>query len=97
MSLIICFELFLSWIAITEVTTESASISVALYNYIPDLNDDNLTSYKQLVKTDFETSCDNCEISVTVDNKHYDPYSSDLKEDLTKFDVLEIDAVTLGT
>ena len=90
-------ELFLSCIAISQVTIESATIFVALYNDIPDLNEDRLNSYKNLVEIEFEKSCkDKHKVQVVVDEK-YDPYSSDLKKYLRTFDIIEIDAVKLGT
>ena len=90
-------ELFLSCIAISQIAIESATIFVALYNYIPDLNEDRLNSYKNLVEIEFEKSCkDKHKVQVVVDEK-YDPYSSDLKKYLRTFDIIEIDAVKLGT
>lgn len=90
-------ELLLSCIAVTHVSIESATISVALFNSIPDLNEDNLSSYKKLVETEFQKGSPDHIVQVAVDQNEYDPYSSNLKEYLNKFDIIEIDAVTLGT
>lgn len=80
----------------TQVLVESATISVALYNVIPDLNEDHLDSYKHLVESEFKKySYDKHNVLVVVDGE-YDPYSSDLKKYLKTFDILEIDAVKLG-
>ena len=93
---LICLQLLLSFIAVFQVGIESASISVALYNSIPDLNEDGLKSYKTLVENEFKRSCsDQHEVLVVVDEE-YNPYSSDLKKYLKTFDIIEIDAVTLG-
>ena len=92
-----CIELFLSCILITQVVVESATIYVALYNSIPDLNEDHLDSYKKLVESEFKEYCnDKHDVMVVVDEE-YDPYSSDLKKYLKSFDIIEIDAVKLGT
>ena len=88
--------LFLGCIAITQVVIESATISVALYNSIPDLNGDSLNSYKNLVETEFEKSNDGEHKVLVVVDSEYDPYSNDLKQYLETFDIIEIDAVNLG-
>ena len=90
-------EAFLSCIITTQVVVESATISVALYNYIPDLNDDGLDSYKNLVESEFRKICNDKHDVVIVVDGEYDPYSSNLKKYLRTFDILEIDTVKLGT
>lgn len=97
MFLLLRLELLLSCLAITQVAIESARISVALYNSIPDLNGDGLKSYKNLVEAEFKkSSSDQHEVLVVVD-EDYNPYSENLKEYLKTFDIIEIDAVNLGT
>ena len=96
--LILCVELFLSCILTTQVVVESATIYVALYNSIPDLNEDSLDSYKNLVESEFKEYCnDKHDVMVVVDEEYYNPYSDDLKKYLKSFDIIEIDAVKLGT
>ena len=91
-------ELLLSCIVVTQVAiSESATISVALYNSIPDLNEDCLSSYKNLVESEFQKSHPDHRVQVAVYKSEYDPYSCHLKDYLSKFDIIEIDAVTLGT
>ena len=95
--LILCVELFLSCILTIQVVVESATIYVALYNSIPDLNEDSLDSYKNLVESEFKEYCnDKHDVMVVVDEEYY-PYSDDLKKYLKSFDIIEIDAVKLGT
>jgi hypothetical protein len=97
--LILCVELFLSCILTTQVVVESATISVALYNSIPDLNEDSLESYKNLVESEFKkySHCNDKHDVVVVVDEEYDPYSSELKNYLKTFDIIEIDAMKLGT
>ncbi len=94
---LIYLELLLGCIAVTQVAIESATISVALYNSIPDLNGDNLASYQKLVKNEFQKNHPDHTVEVTVSTEEYNPYSEDLKNYLNEFDIIEIDAVTLGT
>jgi hypothetical protein len=96
LGLILCAQLFLSCILISQVIVESATISVALYNSIPDLNEDNLESYKNLVESEFKQYSNYQHNVRAVVDQTYDPYSSDLKKYLKTFDIIEIDAVKLG-
>ena len=93
--------LLLTFIAMTLVavgTSESATIRVGLYNSIPDLNEDQLLSYKEMVEREFNKFTQGVHtVDAVVDPTEYSPYEN-LSTYFTdgKFDALEIDTVSLG-
>ena len=83
--------------AVTFISVQPAHIRVALYNSIPDLNQDQLNSYKEMVESEFRYYCsDEHQVEVVVDSDVYDPYADDLGQYFQEFDLIEIDALTLG-
>ena len=92
--------ILLTFVAMTIAvgTSESATIRVGLYNSIPDLNEDDLLSYKEMVEIEFNKFTQGVyTVDAVVNSTEYSPYG-DLATYLTKgnFDALEIDTVSLG-
>lgn len=77
------------------LTVAAVQLRVGLYNEIPDLQRDKLATYKSMVETSFNTS--EHTVEAVVDTTTYSPYSSNLREYLNNFDLIEIDTVSLAT
>ena len=73
--------------------TDAVKIRVGLYNHIPDLGEDELQSYKELVEKGFASGSHTVE--AVVDGNKYSPYGK-LDEYLVNFDLIEIDTATLA-
>ena len=77
-------------------TTEAANLKVGLYNEIPDVGRDCLTSYKTMVEANFNLEYPLHTVDAIVDSSLYDPYgdlTKYIQED--KYDLLEIDTISL--
>ena len=74
---------------------EKICLKVGLYNSIPDLGEDHLNSYKNLVVAEFKKIAPNVYLDVAV-GKRYVPYAESLESYFTEkhFDMLEIDMAT---
>lgn len=89
--LVISAVLFISTIA--SVKPDAVELKLGVYNEIPDVNDDNLQSYKNMIETGYNNSDHTVNAVV---NSSYDPYGN-----LTKYivddsyDLLEIDTISL--
>ena len=95
-----CILLLASALAVCS----AVQIKVGIYNYIPDLNNDGLQAYKEMIQNDFKLYCEanlliaDCSVDAVVDSSVYDPYGN-LADYLENqgFDILEIDTgYTLG-
>ena len=91
-------------IASALAVCSAVQIKVGIYNYIPDLNNDGLQAYKEMIENDFKLYCEtnllitDCSVEAVVNSSVYDPYG-DLADYLENqgFDILEIDTgYTLG-
>ena len=99
----VLLDLALCFIVVLTVTADTTNIRVGLYNYIPDLNDDKLASYKEMVENEFRQYSLNrgkdFEVDAVVNTSVYDPYAgvTVLEQSLVdgSFDMLEIDTVSL--
>ena len=90
MIIFISIQLLLAGICFT---TASINLKVGLYNSIPDLQGDNLTSYKLMVEKGFNN--DDHTVNAVVNEDDYSPYGP-LKKYLNRdFDLIEIDTANL--
>ncbi len=82
-------------IAICTVA-DAVQLKIGIYNSIPDLANDQLASYKNLIQDGFIANYPSVSIDAVVDTDEYDPYGN-LVEYLTtgNFDMLEIDTISL--
>ena len=76
-------------------TVAAVTMKVGLYNYIPDLANDNLQSYKDFIKSKWDSKGTGIELDLVVNKTLYDPYSNVLDEYLgdgeNSFDLVEVD------
>ena len=77
--------------------TLATDLKVGLYNAIPDLGNDGLKSYKNMIQDGFAEESDGNNVEAITDPSQYSPYGP-LEEYLTadNFDLIEIDTATLG-
>lgn len=79
---------------------QAVDLRVGVYNYIPDLNNDGLASYKNLIQNGFQSFAEGNTVDAVVDKEDYDPYGN-LTEFLSPdsshsgFDFIELDTSTL--
>ena len=70
------------------------SLKIGLYNKIPDINNDNLTSYSEFISAEWRKHHPNIELQLSVKPDQYDPYG-DLEKYLgygeMSFDLIETD------
>ena len=80
-------------ILVSSLASAAVELKVGLYNSIPDLDGDQLASYKRMVETNFDTEARTVE--AVVDEQDYSPYEN-LAEYLNgDFDMIEIDTASL--
>ena len=74
--------------------SSAVQLKVGIYNEIPDLGNDGLVSYKNMIQNGFND--DNHEVDAVVDASQYSPYGN-LNDYLSAdgFDLIEIDTATL--
>ena len=85
-------SMWIIWVSLTSNNT--VQLKVGLYNYIPDLQNDGLASYKSMIEDGF--NCHKYTVNVIVNKTLYSPYGSIrkyLEEDC--FDLIEVDAISL--
>ena len=83
-------------IVVTQLLgTSCVELKVGLYNEIPDLDDDELSSYKKMVEDGFNSG--DHVLDAVVNSSEYSPYAEDLSQYLTAdgFDLIELDVATL--
>jgi len=81
-------------LACLTLTSEGIELKVGIYNHIPDLQEDGLLTYKNMIQNDFESATTHT-VNAVVDGSQYDAYG-DLNAYLNgDFDILEIDTVGL--
>ena len=81
-------------VILTVSAVTSITLKVGLYNYIPDLADDSLASYKDFIKSQWDVKGTGINLELIVNSTLYDPYG-DLTEYLgdgeESFDLIETD------
>ena len=85
-------SMWIIWVSLTSNNT--VQLKVGLYNYIPDLQNDGLASYKSMIEDGF--NCHKYTVNVIVNKTLYSPYGNIrkyLEED--GFDLIEVDAISL--
>ena len=85
-------SMWIIWVSLTSNNT--VQLKVGLYNYIPDLQNDGLASYKSMIEGGF--NCHKYTVNVIVNKTLYSPYGNIrkyLEED--GFDLIEVDAISL--
>ena len=83
------------WLNILTVSVAaSITLRIGLYNYIPDLANDGLKSYRDFIKKQWDAEQTGINLDLIVDSSLYDPYG-DLDEYLGdekgSFDLIETD------
>ena len=81
-------------IQLLSLSSAAVQLKVGIYNSIPDLGNDDLASYKNLIEDGFND--DSNTVDAVVDKSQYDPYG-DLKAYLSDggFDMIEMDTANL--
>lgn len=78
------------------IASATVTLKVGIYNSIPDLNKDNLSSYKTMIEDGFNALSESEQVIAVVDSSLYDPYGNLTRYILEDdFDLLEIDAMSL--
>ena len=74
----------------------AVKLKVGIYNEIPDLGNDGLTSYKHMIEKGFNDMCHMHTVDAVVDKALYSPYAN-LNDYLSEdgFDLIEMDAADL--
>nr|AEA86515.1 spherulin [Astrosclera willeyana] len=84
----------LLFIQLVSLSSAAVQLRVGIYNCIPDIGQDNLTSYKGLIEGGFNNAAHT--VDAVVDTTEYDPYG-DLTTYLSEdgFDMIEMDTANL--
>ena len=85
-------SMWIIWVSLTSNNT--VQLKVGLYNYVPDLQNDELASYKSMIEDGF--NCHKYTVNVIVNKTLYSPYGSIrkyLEEDV--FDLIKIETNSL--
>lgn len=86
-------KIFLT-VAVATIGSATVTLKVGIYNYIPDLNNDTLFSYQEMIEDGFNN--ENHQVIAVVNNSQYDPYGNLTKHIVEDgFDILEIDTLSL--
>lgn len=81
-------------IILSTLASGMVQLKVGLYNSIPDLQGDGLTTLKNMVEEDFNNA--DWTVNAVIDPIHYSPYAADLNNYLDgDFDMIEIDTASL--
>jgi len=90
----VCLIFIGSLLAYSSLTFATVTLKVGLYNHIPDLQNDELASYKNLVERGFNSHSH--QVNVVIKKNEYNPYGP-IDEYLKSgaFDLIEIDTASL--
>ena len=76
----------------------AVQLKVGIYNQIPDLNNDHLASYKELIEAGINNDGEGYTVDAVVDSKEYNPYGKlEIYLSSDGFDLIEMDTADLKT